>query len=198
TILGDRLEVTRAVDSGPGKALINEAISPSSNRKKTYDKRGAAAKRGTLNKDLVRELLSHSYFRRRAPKSTGREHFGSRMAEDIIARCHDLPQEDILSTLTHLTATTIVKSIAAYKPVQLIAAGGGSKILFLMGILRELLLSKGVELRNVGEYGIDAEAREAVCFAILGMRTLKRMPGNLPSATGAARQVILGSISLPG
>ncbi|MCG6552583.1 MAG: anhydro-N-acetylmuramic acid kinase [Candidatus Magnetominusculus sp. LBB02] len=66
-----------------------------------------------------------------------------------------------------------------------------------MGLLRQKLNSRGIELMDIGEYGIDAEAREAVCFAVMGMRTLKGLPGNLPSATGAQHQVILGNITLP-
>ncbi|MBF0567890.1 MAG: anhydro-N-acetylmuramic acid kinase [Nitrospirae bacterium] len=195
TIIGERQQDTIAFDTGPGNALMDEAVRIFSNGKQTFDKNGSMAKKGRLNETLLTELLSHPYYKRRPPKSTGRELFGTRMAEDIVARWSSLPPEDILSTLAHLTARTIFKSITPYKPDELIAAGGGSKNLFLMGLLRELL--RGIELRNIGEYGIEAEAREAVCFAILGMRTLRCMPGNLPSATGAAREVVLGKITLP-
>ncbi|MBF0457815.1 MAG: anhydro-N-acetylmuramic acid kinase [Nitrospirae bacterium] len=197
TIIRERPEDSIAFDTGPGNALMDEAVRIFSHGKKTFDKNGSIAKRGELNKALLNELINHPYYKRRPPKSTGRELFGTRMAEDIISRSRSMSQEAILSTLAHLTARTIYNSIAPYKPDEVIAAGGGAKNLFLMGILRELLVSKGIALNNIGEYGIDAEAREAVCFAILGMRTLKGMPGNLPSATGAAREVILGNITLP-
>ncbi|KWT88353.1 anhydro-N-acetylmuramic acid kinase [Candidatus Magnetominusculus xianensis] len=195
TILRERPQDTIAFDTGPGNSLMDEVVRHFSHGKKTFDKNGSMAKKGRLNEDFLHELLAHPYYKRRPPKSTGRELFGTRMAEDIISRCRHLPHWDILSTLAHLTARSIAKSIAPYKPDELIAAGGGSKNPFLMDILRELL--QGVRLSNISEYGIDAEAKEAVCFAILGMRTLKRMPGNLPSATGAEREVILGEITLP-
>ena len=47
------------------------------------------------------------------------------------------------------------------------------------------------------ELGIDADAREALCFAVLADQTLGNRAGNLPSATGAKRPVVLGKIALP-
>jgi anhydro-N-acetylmuramic acid kinase len=42
--------------------------------------------------------------------------------------------------------------------------------------------------------GIPGDAREAVSFAILARETLRGRPGNVPSATGARRPVVLGKI----
>ena len=47
------------------------------------------------------------------------------------------------------------------------------------------------------EFGIDVDAKEAILFAVLAYETHQRRAGNLPSATGARKPVILGKIS-PG
>ena len=44
---------------------------------------------------------------------------------------------------------------------------------------------------------IDVDAKEAICFAILANETLFCRPGNLPSASGARGERILGKIILP-
>jgi anhydro-N-acetylmuramic acid kinase len=53
-------------------------------------------------------------------------------------------------------------------------------------------------ITTADEYGIDADAKEAIAFAILAWRTWNRRTGNLPSATGARRAVVLGKIAFSG
>jgi anhydro-N-acetylmuramic acid kinase len=43
--------------------------------------------------------------------------------------------------------------------------------------------------------GVASEAKEAVAFALLGAATLDGVLSNIPSATGAKRAVVLGSIT---
>ena len=38
-------------------------------------------------------------------------------------------------------------------------------------------------------------AKEAIAFALLGCATLDGLPANVPTVTGAARAVVLGSIT---
>jgi anhydro-N-acetylmuramic acid kinase len=44
-------------------------------------------------------------------------------------------------------------------------------------------------------FGLAAEAKEATAFALLAWQTWHHLPGNLPSATGAKRPMILGQVS---
>jgi Predicted molecular chaperone distantly related to HSP70-fold metalloproteases len=45
------------------------------------------------------------------------------------------------------------------------------------------------------DLGLSSDAKEAVAMVILGNQTLHRQPSNVPSATGASKPVILGSVT---
>ena len=64
-----------------------------------------------------------------------------------------------------------------------------------MGMLANELSTLGVALRTSDEFGIPAEAKEAVAFALMAYETWHRRPSNVPSATGAKRSAVLGKIS---
>jgi anhydro-N-acetylmuramic acid kinase len=65
-----------------------------------------------------------------------------------------------------------------------------------MRMLREQLESQRVRVRSIEETGLNAGAKEAAAFALLGWFTWNGLPGNLPSATGARRSVVLGKVTL--
>jgi N-acetylmuramic acid 6-phosphate (MurNAc-6-P) etherase len=70
---------------------------------------------------------------------------------------------------------------------------GARIVATLMDLVRQSL--GGVRVRKIDELGVASEAKEAVAFALLGAATLDAEPSNVPAATGAARPVILGSIT---
>ncbi|MBF0536967.1 MAG: anhydro-N-acetylmuramic acid kinase [Nitrospirae bacterium] len=197
TIVKNAINDTLAFDIGPGNCLIDEAVVIYSDGAARFDKNGSLASAGTPHVPLLEELLRHQFFKQPPPKSTGREMFGAVLVRDILRRYGAVAQNDILSTLTHLTAQVIFAAIRPYRPQEVIVSGGGSRNVFLMSLLGELFSQKGCKVSSISSYGFLPEAKEAVCFAILGYLTLKRRPGNLPCATGASRQVLLGKITLP-
>ncbi|MBP1691264.1 MAG: anmK, partial [Bacteroidetes bacterium] len=54
-----------------------------------------------------------------------------------------------------------------------------------------------VRVETAGELGMNADAKEAICFAVLANETLAGRPANLPRVTGASKPVVLGCISDP-
>ena len=59
-------------------------------------------------------------------------------------------------------------------------------MLALMGMLREGLEPLGARVREMGELGVEAQAKEAVAFALLAWMTWNRLAGECYfSATGA-------------
>ena len=195
TIVRDRIDDTVAFDIGPGNSLIDEAMLLISKGKKSFDKNGAFARSGEIIPGLLSELLSHPYFRTTFPKSTGRETFGTIMLKKFFNKCRGFKPPDIVSTLTHLTATTVYNAIVNFKPDEIILTGGGVNNCFLTELIYDKFKSDGVTIRNISDYGIPAQAKEAVSFAILGYQTLNSKTGNIPSVTGARHGVILGKIT---
>jgi len=64
-----------------------------------------------------------------------------------------------------------------------------------MRMIREELAPLKMRVRTSDDFGIPAEAKEAVAFALLAYQTWRRLPSNVPTATGAERAVILGKVS---
>ncbi len=113
----------------------------------------------------------------------------------------------MVATATELTAASILDAYGRFcwthlgqrapraKATELIAAGGGTKNATLMKRLRDGFASLGVKVLAMDEFGLKSEAKEAVAFALLAWLSFHGLPGNVPSATGARRPVVLGKIS---
>jgi len=78
---------------------------------------------------------------------------------------------------------------------EMIVSGGGAKNPTLIAMLRREVAPLAIELHFSDEFGLPAQAKEAVAFALLAHETWHRRPGNVPSATGAKQAAILGKIS---
>lgn len=174
-----------AFDTGPGNMVIDALVAHMTGGKQTFDRDGRIARGGLVRQELLIELLANPYFRRRAPKSCGREQFGREFTRMLIQT--GLPMVDLIATATELTVQTIARSIEAD---EVIASGGGVHNKFLMERLREL-----IPIRSSAEFGIDPDAKEAIAFAVLAYECAVGTPGNLPSATGAWHPAILGKRS---
>jgi anhydro-N-acetylmuramic acid kinase len=181
-----------AFDTGPGNMVIDALAHEYSNGKLRYDHGGKIARSGKLHRELLDELLRDSYYRRKPPKSAGREQYGAEFVSRL--RASGLPLQDLITTATVLTAATIAQAIPANVD-ELIVSGGGSHNPEVIGHLAGFL--PGVSIADSTGYGVDADAKEAIAFAVLAYETWRSRPANLPSATGAQCAVILGSIT-PG
>jgi anhydro-N-acetylmuramic acid kinase len=178
-----------AFDTGPGNMVIDQLVSP-----KPFDRGGAIAARGHIDRPLLASLLRDNYYKMKPPKTTGREQYGASFVERL--RASGLPPEDLIATATALTAATIAAGVTRFAPgaEEVIAAGGGTHNRQLMAQIAAFLPE--CRITTTTEFGIDADAKEAIAFAILAHRTWKHQPGNLPSATGARRAVILGKVTM--
>ena len=77
----------------------------------------------------------------------------------------------------------------------MLVSGGGAHNQTLMAELARLL--SPIPVRPFVAGGIDADAKEAVAFALFAVQTIHAEPANVPSVTGAARRCVLGKICMP-
>ncbi|MFE4578644.1 anhydro-N-acetylmuramic acid kinase [Streptomyces chartreusis] len=184
-----------AFDTGPGCALIDAAARGFSGGRLSYDVDGALAGGGTVHEPLLLRLLEEPYYALPAPKTTGKELFHLGHLRDALSGVGTLPAEDVVATLTMLTARTVADAVSTLAATEVIASGGGTRNPVLMRMLGQRL--PGVTLRTSDELGLASAAKEAYAFAVLGFLTAHGLPGTVPSATGARHARVLGSIT-PG
>jgi anhydro-N-acetylmuramic acid kinase len=192
-----------AFDSGPGNMVMDALVERASGGRELFDRDGRMAGEGRVHSVWLEELLDHPYFKRPAPKTTGRELFGKEYAHDLWEQgtALGLKPEDIVATATALTAASItaplVEAGARYgRPIdELILGGGGAENPALIRMLGSQLPDTRITRHE--EFGIPSQAKEALAFAILAYAAYRREPNNVPSATGAARPVVMGKLSLP-
>lgn len=202
---GCRAEDVLAFDTGPANMVIDACMERLFGR--GFDRNGATAAHGRVLERVIAKLIRARYFSAPPPKSCGREEYGERFITRFIAECEreSARKADVIATATALTARTIADAYARFcrsqlvklapgAKVELIAAGGGSRNATLMRMLCQQLMPTGVRVLSIEDMGLDAGAKEAAAFALLGWLTWHGLPGNLPSATGARRPVVLGKI----
>lgn len=190
-----------AFDTGPGNMIIDGAVRLLSRGEFQMDEDGQAAAKGMVVDEFLEYLLSHPYFDKVPPKSTGREEFGTEVyLRDALASRRDQAYEDLVATVTTAVARSIANAYnrfiqPEYEIDHMIVAGGGSRNKTLMALLRRM--TGGLKVFTSDQYGIPPGAREAIAFAILGNETVCGTPSNVPQATGASRPVVLGKITPP-
>jgi anhydro-N-acetylmuramic acid kinase len=188
-----------AFDTGPANMVIDACMQQLFN--KPFDRNGATAANGWIIRAVVTPLLREPYFTMKPPKSAGREQFGEAYVARFLKLCkaHKAEPEDIIATATALTAWSISYTYKRFvlpkldkKPTDFIVSGGGTRNQTLMTMLE---LSLGCTVLRSDDLGMPSQAKEASAFALLAWLTWHDQPGNIPSATGAKRATILGSIS---
>ncbi|MEW6511292.1 MAG: anhydro-N-acetylmuramic acid kinase [Bacteroidota bacterium] len=184
-----------AFDTGPGNMVVDSLMHEFYG--KPYDEEGRTALRGDVSLELFSVLMRHPYLKTRPPKSTGREEFGEAFVNGLLRRAKGYDREDIIATASQFTAFAIYEGYKRFVfPVmavdEVIVSGGGAKNRYFMDELGRYF--DGSAVRPVEHFGITAEAKEAVCFAILANETMAGRATSLPGVTGASRSTVLGKI----
>jgi anhydro-N-acetylmuramic acid kinase len=194
-----RPEDVFAFDTGPGNMIIDALVERSTARRMAYDRDARIALRGQVIRPLLDMMLRSAYLRLPPPKTAGREQFGLEYADELIswAKKRRARTEDLVRTATIFTALSIADAFRRFifsrvRVNELIVAGGGTKNPLLMAQLRAAL--PGIEIVRSSRFGVPAEAKEALAFAVLAYEAFHGRVNNLPSATGAKRSAVMGKL----
>ncbi|MGK5532249.1 anhydro-N-acetylmuramic acid kinase [Streptomyces sp. URMC 129] len=190
----DRAGRIIAYDLGPANALIDAAVTAATAGAARMDTGGARAARGTVDRALLARLLAEPYYRLPPPKTTGKELFHAAYLRERVAP-GEPPADDLVATVTELTAELVARACRAHRIGELVVSGGGVRNPVLMA--RIGALAAPARIVPSGEFGLPAQAKEGYLFALLGFLTVHGLAGNVPSATGARGGAVLGSLT-PG
>jgi anhydro-N-acetylmuramic acid kinase len=183
-------------DTGPAGALLDGLARRLLGR--PFDRGGERAVSGAADPRLLAELLRHPFLERAPPKSTGRDTFGEAWVDQVVERAGALgvlEPDDLLATAADFVARCVSDALARHAPWNLkwlLACGGGTHH---ARVLDSLASSSPVPLARGDDFGVPADAREALAFAVLAARCILGEPVTSPSATGAAPGRTLGKIS---
>lgn len=178
-------------DIGPGNALLDAWVRHC--RGEDMDRDGAWAAAGAPAPELLGRLRRDPFLARKPPKSTGKEtyHLGY-----VRQACGDLALgvQDVQATLAEFTAGNIAAAIERWGPGRgdVLLCGGGRRNVDLVERLAARL--SGYEVLPTDDCAVNGDALEAAAFAWLAHRTIHRLPGNAPAATGAHGPRVLGAV----
>lgn len=188
-----------AFDTGPANMVIDALVAHFTKGRAAFDRDARMARKGECNSGLLQELMADPYLKIRPPKSTGREYYGREFVAKLLkrARRYHLRPEDVVRTATVFTALSVVDALNRFvlprvEIGQVIVSGGGARNPLIMAQLAAALAP--VALLRSSDVGVDEDSKEAYAFALLAYETWMGRTGNLPSATGAERAVVLGKI----
>lgn len=193
---GESAAYVSGFDTGPGNLLMDAWIARCQGH--PYDVDGQWAATGNVNPGLLADLRAEPFFAVAPPKSTGRDLFGQTWLDTLLASRAPVNAADVQSTLAALTATTLADAIVCFAPTAkaVFICGGGAYNGYLMRMIAAALPGQGhaARVESTAALGISPNHVEALAFAWLAERFVRRLPGNLSTVTGAAGPRILGAL----
>ena len=179
-------------DCGPGNALMDAWALQHTGQH--FDDGGQWAASGQVIPELLASLLSEPYLALPPPKSTGRDLFSLPWLAQKLAPFTTERAVDVQNTLTEFTAEACIQGASSYlnNTKELIVCGGGAFNHYLMQRLQAGL--PALKLVSSEVHGLPPFQVESAAFAWLARQTVRRLPGNLASVTGAAGLRVLGAI----
>jgi len=171
-------------DTGPGNCLIDEWVKKHTG--KDFDRGGALAKSGKLNKVILNKLLKISYYKKNPPKSLDLNDFN-------LSYFKQLDLEDGSATLSMLTVKSICMAINSFSkyPNTILISGGGRKNKFIIDNIKKILKSP---IFLIDKFNFNGDFIESQAFAYLSIRSYLKKFITFPSTTGVKKPCLGGLI----
>lgn len=200
TVVSEEIEDVIAFDTGPANMPIDYFSRKIQDNKYGYDWNGEFSRDGIIQADLLSEMLSIPFLRLPPPKAAGYSEFGPSQLDAWFSKYKDRNTNDLVRTAVEFSAKSIADAYRKFVSPRyphlhkIIFTGGGVYNQTLMNRIRELLPDFQVESAASQDSQFN-NAKEAIGFALLANETLSGRPGNVRSATGASKSVVLGEIA---
>jgi anhydro-N-acetylmuramic acid kinase len=182
-----------STDIGPGNTLIDAACRQYFNL--PFDEDAKIALTGKVNDELLAALKIHPFFAEALPKSTGPELFNLKYVQQAQQKSstQQINPADLVATLTVFTAQILADCVLQNFPadLQIFASGGGARNPYLIQLLQNLLPKSSIQ--NSAVLGLNADAKEAVLFALLANEAV----AGEPIAINQNPAVLMGKFSFP-
>lgn len=158
-----------------------------------------------IDYEAVEHFLKRDYFKRKPPKTTGREMFSDTLAIEIIdeLRGRGMSNDAIMATITRMTAESIVHAYENYVIPKIghidevYICGGGAFNPNIMRHISSRLPGTNVNILSSSTIGIGAAAKEAVLFAVLGYLGVCGRDVAIADLSETRDKVVLGCVT-PG
>lgn len=192
-----RVDDVRASDIGPGMMITDALARHVSRGAEDCDRDGELSEDGEIVPQVTGFILDHPFFRRPAPRSTGREDFGAGFVAALLMRFAGIDGASLLRSSLSATAAAISREarVADRGIEQIVLTGGGAKHCGLVELVTEYASPIPVVVHDEGVFA--PEHHEPAAMALIAARTLAKLPSSLPQVTGARRAAVLGHVYWP-
>jgi len=183
-----------STDIGPGNTLIDAACRQYFDL--PFDTNAEIALSGNVNTGLLSALKTHPFFEEALPKSTGPELFNLEFVQlaQEKSSTQNIKPTDLITTLTVFTAEILADGISGNFPMdnlQIFVSGGGARNPMLIQLLQKMLPKNSI--LNSDVLGLDADAKEALLFALLANESVC----GEPIVINQNPAVLMGKFSFP-
>lgn len=175
-------------DIGPGNIFLDLWIKKTIG--KNFDKDGIWASKGKVIAFLLSSFLKDPYFKKKYPKSTGRDYFNETWLKKFNLEQYDA--RDVQRTFLELTALLICREIKKFNSLKnLFICGGGFFNKFLIQRITEISILKP---QSTSKIKINPQLVESTGFAWLAFNAVSKNKLDLHSITGTKSKNHVGII----